>query len=539
MLIQNHQTLAVCGAVPTWVLPRAPPTELFVTDFDQTLTLPDTITALATLTWEYHEKQSPGLDSHRQTWTNLAEAYNEDWKAYQRQWQEGLAHRYAQNQATCEPSPVNQSASGSEKDGQVQCLTLSDLGDYLVGLDAVESRSLHRIVESDFFRGVDRQTILSYGAANIVMQSGAIDAIRHWLHNETDISYTEHPWQQPWTSSISSVVNAVAVGGNAAPKTPGLKDQPTTSASATLVEQAPTGTSKAEPRRRDWAILSVNWSRDLILGALLPLFDLAYQPAAPDAATVRQRIAEDHQPLDQQPCVGFSSELYQYLVNKVYCNDLDYSLTKQESAPGASDTPNQIPSAAPLHKTPQLQYHATGTMTAPLRTGVDKLVTFRKVVSQHNLNLKLYNLYSAVQVYRSDRPAQHILTSEADEAPALANGLDVLSIYAGDSVNDLFCLLEADVGIVVGNDKELNRWCQDLGVEISNVLPPYHSLTVVSNVKEANITPRRQYTLRKKPVHQPLVMKDAYDRQIPLPSTLGPIYRLTNWEQFQSWISTT
>ncbi|KAJ1982369.1 hypothetical protein H4R35_000324 [Dimargaris xerosporica] len=537
MLLQNHLPPAVCGTVPMWALPRAPPTELLVTDFDQTLTLPDTITALATLTWEYHEKQSPGLDSHRQTWTNLTEAYNKDWKAYQRQWQESLAHRYAQNQATCSPSAASPSAPGFENQGHASCLTLTDLGDYLVGLDAVESRSLHRIVESDFFRGVDRQTILSYGATNIVMQSGAIDAIRQWLRNETDISYTEHPWQQSWARSVPTASNTVAVERKGAPMSPKLKDQPITSAPTNLVDQAPTGTSQEKPRRRDWAILSVNWSRDLILGALLPLFDLAYQPTAPNAAAVRQRIAEDHRPLDQQPCVGFSSDLYQYLVDKVYCNDLDYTLSKRDAATGAAGALDQISPAL------QPQYHATGSMTAPLRTGIDKLVTFRKLVSRHNLDLKLFNLYSAVQVYRSDRPDQHVSAAESDQAtnpaPALANGLDVLSIYAGDSVNDLFCLLEADVGIVVGNDKELNRWCQDLGVEIRDVLPPYHSLTIVSDVKEANITPKRQYTLRKKPVHQSLVMKDTYNRQIPLPSTLGPIYRLANWEQFQSWISTT
>ena len=52
----------------------------------------------------------------------------------------------------------------------------------------------------------------------------------------------------------------------------------------------------------------------------------------------------------------------------------------------------------------------------------------------------------------------------------LQNSPDFLSIYIGDSVGDLLCLLEADVGIVLGSSPSLRRVGAHFGVSFVPLL---------------------------------------------------------------------
>uniref|UniRef100_A0A0A9D8Z2 Uncharacterized protein n=1 Tax=Arundo donax TaxID=35708 RepID=A0A0A9D8Z2_ARUDO len=47
----------------------------------------------------------------------------------------------------------------------------------------------------------------------------------------------------------------------------------------------------------------------------------------------------------------------------------------------------------------------------------------------------------------------------------------VLSVYIGDSVGDLLCLLEADIGIVVGSSTTLRRVGKQFGVSFVPFFP--------------------------------------------------------------------
>lgn len=84
--------------------------------------------------------------------------------------------------------------------------------------------------------------------------------------------------------------------------------------------------------------------------------------------------------------------------------------------------------------------------------------TFEGSVSTGHINRKIESPLDKVEKFK-------IIKSDLDSiTPSL-------SVYIGDSVGDLLCLLEADVGIVVGSSTTLRRVGKQFGVSFVPLLP--------------------------------------------------------------------
>ncbi|RKP25944.1 hypothetical protein SYNPS1DRAFT_14916 [Syncephalis pseudoplumigaleata] len=292
-----------------------PAAELLVMDFDGTLTGSDTIAVLADLAIN----QAQSRTDRQANWELIVQAYVADYSQFQARWDV--------------TAPTTNPPSRR---------TMVDLQRYFVELDHVESRSIERINQLRFFRGLTQRTLLEYGHRSVPMQPQCLTAIRNWL-------------------------------------------QPTT------------GTG----------IVGVNWSCDFILGSLLPIYHLDPDPIGPP-------------PLIDQSLEGGEATLI--------------------------------------------------------------------------------------------------------SSPTGGERLNISTIYVGDSINDLPCLLEADIGILIGHNATVTQWCADLGIVIHDGLP--QRVQVVPHTQRARRTRSRERhsTLR----HQNCGLPDSS-------AGWSPIYRITHWEQFAAW----
>ncbi|KAJ1917649.1 hypothetical protein IWQ60_007714, partial [Tieghemiomyces parasiticus] len=531
------------ASLPAWVIPRTPVAELLVMDYDETLTIPDTITALANLTYTQHEKRHPEDSSRQAVWRDLSMTYYRDWETFTERWNAELPARYERNnhraasghsnvedtEATLSQSVASHATAGHQEPSVHPLLTTTDLVDHLIQLDAVERASIERINRAGYFAGIDRATIFDYGATHVRMQPGALSAIRDWLQR---YNYAEHPWSftralevvPPGTEEAESEAAATLFTQSAAADESPAK----TAAEVARARVRFTDAHYYQPLAgRDWAILSVNWSRDIILGALLPMLNLTTPVSSPSSpsptvtsdaeTTLSPRIvAPDDIPVvsaDTEPCttattdsltLQMQSDRYRYLLNKVVCNDLVYAPSTDASAADSSnlDSPNG---------------RATGELPVTVRTGIDKLREFRRMVAIYQRDLDAYetpHLATLATALPHPDITQQFLT--------LHRRRHLLSIYVGDSVNDLLCLLEADVGIIVGHSRSVTQWCRDMGVPVIDLPPvgssdrvPFPSLPR-SAARHASSAPVREGGV------------------VP-PSRLGPLYRMTHWDQFSQW----
>ncbi|KAJ1650448.1 hypothetical protein IWQ61_008759, partial [Dispira simplex] len=223
----------LCGRSVLNILPPTPVDELLVMDFDQTVTVPDTITGLANLTYNHYEKEHPNDSTRYQTWKYLEQEYGKDYSELEAWWDKERPLRMAQDAHKC-------------KDRKRGCLTVKDLGEFLARSDQSERNSLEKINHSKFFSGLDKLTILEYGAQGISMKEGAMNAIQHWL---SGTNYENHPWKFDEVYQV----------------------QTTDSKKLRLAK----GRAYTSASNRDWAVISLNWSRDLILGAILPFMGVS------------------------------------------------------------------------------------------------------------------------------------------------------------------------------------------------------------------------------------------------------------------------
>ncbi|KAJ1984566.1 hypothetical protein H4R33_004339 [Dimargaris cristalligena] len=437
-----------------------PAAELLVMDFDGTLTGSDTIAVLADLAIN----QAQSRTDRQANWELIVQAYVADYSQFQARWDV--------------TAPTTNPPSRR---------TMVDLQRYFVELDHVESRSIERINQLRFFRGLTQRTLLEYGHRSVPMQPQCLTAIRNWL--------------QPTTGT--GIVGGRATVGAAIPNGPDgqtgmapFAPQSSVRRSDFPVEE-PTLPPSATPakRYRDWAILSVNWSCDFILGSLLPMLDLALPSTSP-TPTPPSRSPPPSSTTSQE----LTPALYPPLLSRIHSNNLAYSEEPISCSP--------FPSSAT----------ATGTINAPLRTGLHKLSRLRQIIDSYHLDPDPIGPPPLID--QSLEGGEATLIS----SPTGGERLNISTIYVGDSINDLPCLLEADIGILIGHNATVTQWCADLGIVIHDGLP--QRVQVVPHTQRARRTRSRERhsTLR----HQNCGLPDSS-------AGWSPIYRITHWEQFAAW----
>ncbi|KAJ1651410.1 hypothetical protein IWQ61_008020 [Dispira simplex] len=420
---------------------KNPVNELLVLDFDETLTSFDTISHLVDLVLSTFKRDYPRNPDRIEVWKNITLGYNEDLEKFQMWWNRELPRRKTDNTGQC-------------PDSEQDCLTIKDFGDYLAKSDEVELASIERISKSGVLEGVSRRVLLESGANDIPMQKKALESIRTWLANS---NYDEHPWQYGPQHFVDI-------------KDSGAKIYKTVNYQPSF--------------HRDWTILSINWSRDMIMGALFPM-----------VGTNLDKLIE--------PNIGAENPwaYYCYLASRIRSGDLEFT-------PGQPGTvPNNLSTEKRLSKyRTQLETSiSTGKLTSTIRTGLDKFVEFRHIRSNYQRKLGVQIMYPLLGLVENPR---------------------LFTIYVGDKLNDLLCMLEASVGILVGKDEKILTWAKALQIPIETNLPPYHELVAQHHRGAMEGQCKRH---RKRDI---ITTKTG---TIAMPSSKGPIYQIDNWVQFNEW----
>ncbi|KAG0297137.1 hypothetical protein BGZ98_000689 [Dissophora globulifera] len=235
--------------------------------------------------------------------------------------------------------------------------------------------------------------------------------------------------------------------------------------------------SSSRRRRGELWILSVNWSKDLIRGAMDQIFgsEEATERYLPDAHLISsnlQFLEEDHELLmkrkksvaiSRNNSISGPADTTSISYSKDRSNSIkDTGVRDPEiknnhqgqsaespssSLSSSSRSPSSSPSS-PLSSSSSSSLKASNAETSePLTygevkvhclTGTDKLRAFRKM--------------------QRDYAAKHSL--------ALS---DTKWAYLGDSVTDLGCLVEADVGIIIGENSSLLGECERSGIQVVDI----------------------------------------------------------------------
>ncbi|KAG0022397.1 hypothetical protein BGZ82_011030 [Podila clonocystis] len=173
-------------------------------------------------------------------------------------------------------------------------------------------------------------------------------------------------------------------------------------------------------------ILSVNWSQDLIRGAMDQVFG--------DEEATRRHLPDSHLISSN---LLFSDECHEILQKRkkgfLAGQGQGQGEEEQKSKVARSIDDNTLPSEAPATQI------SNGKVQVGCLTGTDKLHAFQKI--------------------QRDYAVKHDL--------ALT---DTKWAYLGDSSTDLGCLVEADVGIIVGTSKSLLAECERSGVEVIDLV---------------------------------------------------------------------
>ncbi|KAF9988209.1 hypothetical protein BGZ75_009828 [Mortierella antarctica] len=176
----------------------------------------------------------------------------------------------------------------------------------------------------------------------------------------------------------------------------------------------------AGQRRGEIWIISVNWSQDLIRGAMDQVFgsEEATQKYLPEANLISSNLQ-------------FSDACHEELMKRRRSagGEGDDSHEHEQDIQKDGDTMNQASS----------QHLSNGKVKVHCLTGTDKLHAF--------------------QTIQKDYVAKH------DLAPT-----EVKWAYIGDSSTDLGCMVEADVGIIVGKSKSLLTDCERSGVQVIDLV---------------------------------------------------------------------
>ncbi|KAF9174534.1 hypothetical protein BGX21_000893 [Mortierella sp. AD011] len=202
-------------------------------------------------------------------------------------------------------------------------------------------------------------------------------------------------------------------------------------------------------RRGELWILSVNWSQDLIRGAMDQIFgsEEATEKYLPESNLISSNLQffnEDHHELllrrrgsDAQNMVKNEDDDNGEVV-AVDVKDHG-SMESNDNSSNGSDDHKESDSPSSSSKAGASKHLSSGKVTVHCLTGTDKLHAFQAI--------------------------QRGYAAEHDVLPT-----DVKWAYLGDSSTDLGCLVEADVGIIVGKSKSLMTECEQSGIQVIDIV---------------------------------------------------------------------
>ncbi|KAF9354484.1 hypothetical protein BGX34_010986 [Mortierella sp. NVP85] len=236
---------------------------------------------------------------------------------------------------------------------------------------AVEKVSLDRVFESGNLVGLTKSQIRDYGRHHIRLRPGVVELLRAFVQEQDrrEKAFTE-----------------------------GLGMEPQ-------------GEEKLRGQRRGelW-IVSVNWSEDLIRGAMDQIFgsEEATERYLPDSNLTSSNLE-------------FKEEGHEMLARRMKTANCNVRSKDKESDAGTAE------------------HLSNGEVKVRCLTGTDKLHAFQKI--------------------QRDYATKHGL--------ALT---DTKWAYLGDSSTDLGCLVEADVGIIIGKSKSLLTECERSGIQVIDLV---------------------------------------------------------------------
>ncbi|KAF9142636.1 hypothetical protein BGX30_002546 [Mortierella sp. GBA39] len=258
---------------------------------------------------------------------------------------------------------------------------------------AVEKISLDRVYESGNLVGLTRSQIRRFGREHIKLRPGMVAFLRAFVQEQDRLE----------KETQDKELQAGAMGGNEG-----------------------SGSGKAAPskyaRGQLW-ILSVNWSQDLIRGAMDQVFgsEEATSRYLPDSNLICSNLEyaeEGHETLARRRKSDATTT--GTMVNERNNNSNNDSGNKQ----GGDNS---------------CVHHTSGKVDANILTGTDKLHAFRDIQRRY---------------------AMH-----HDLAPS-----ETKWAYFGDSTTDLGCLVEADIGIIIGKSKSLLSECERSGIQVVDLI---------------------------------------------------------------------
>ncbi|KAG0248428.1 hypothetical protein BG011_000092 [Mortierella polycephala] len=185
-------------------------------------------------------------------------------------------------------------------------------------------------------------------------------------------------------------------------------------------------------RRRELWIVSVNWSQDLIRGAMDQVFgsEEATQRHLPDSNLISSNL------LFSAAC---HEELMKRRKSSAAATTKGHASEDQDMQQKQDDQEEPLSTTILRSSSEPTEYLSNGMVKVSCLTGTDKLHAFQKI--------------------QRDYTAKHDLVAT-----------DTKWAYIGDSSTDLGCLVEADVGIIVGKSKSLLTECVRSGVRVIDLL---------------------------------------------------------------------
>ncbi|KAF9202583.1 hypothetical protein CPC16_003214 [Podila verticillata] len=251
----------------------------------------------------------------------------------------------------------------------------------------VEKVSLDRVYESGNLVGLLPAQIREYGRSQVRLRPGVVEFLKAFVADEEEKDVLQDK---------------------------GHKDP-----------QQQQQQGQAEQKKGELWILSVNWSQDLIRGAMDQVFG--------DEEATRRHLPDSHLISSN---LLFSEECHEVLQRRKK-EVLAAKGQGQEQEQGHEPEDGPRDETLPNATNPTLI--SNGKVQVRCLTGTDKLHAFQKI--------------------QRDYAVKHDL--------ALT---DTKWAYLGDSSTDLGCLVEADVGIIVGTSKSLLAECERSGVKVIDLV---------------------------------------------------------------------
>ncbi|KAF9152594.1 hypothetical protein BG015_005021 [Linnemannia schmuckeri] len=259
---------------------------------------------------------------------------------------------------------------------------------------AVEKVSLDRVYESGNLVGLTRSQIRQFGREHIKLRPGMVTFLKAFVQEQDQLE----------KDRLEKELQARVTEGN---------------------EGLESGKAPSKFGRGQLWILSVNWSQDLIRGAMDQVFgsEEATSKYLPDSHLICSNLE-------------FAEEGHEILARRRKSDATTTNTTTTAIDYNNNDTNNNDNK---LGGDNACVHHTSGKVDVTILTGTDKLHAFRDIQRRYAM--------------------QH------DLAPS-----ETKWAYFGDSSTDLGCLVEADLGIIIGKSKSLLSECERSGIQVVDLI---------------------------------------------------------------------